>query len=343
MLVKQDETQLKEGYLMRPVRFSDAEAIVGLCNYFSRALNALDELTVSEIEAFWQTPRLSMEDDLRVVFTPQDKYVGYIESLTLGEIPAHAFIWFRLHPDYTHEGVGEALFDWALQRASRVMDLVPEGLRISIACLNAHGFGYGHRLYESRGFKVIRHSYQMHIDLDKPFDSPEWPAGITLRHFDAGRDAENVYRSVDEAFSDHFGHVEEPFESGYPRWRQMMVEDKEAFDPSLWFVAVHGDEIAGISLCRLMPQEGGKIGWVSQLGVRRPWRKRGLGKALLLHSFAEFARRRLHKAGLGVDASNLTGALRLYERAGMYVAQQYDRYEKELRPGKELMTTEVSA
>jgi ribosomal protein S18 acetylase RimI-like enzyme len=63
--------------------------------------------------------------------------------------------------------------------------------------------------------------------------------------------------------------------------------------------------------------------------------------ALLLHSFGEFHRRGFKKAGLGVDASNLTGALRLYQNAGMYVKRQFDRYEKELRPGKELMTIEV--
>jgi len=238
--------------------------------------------------------------------------------------------------------VGEALFDWALQRVGRVVAIVPEGLRISIACVNPHGFDYVHRLYESRGFKLIRHSYQMHIDLDKEPEAAIWPLGITLRPFDAERHAPDVYRSVDEAFSDHFGHQEEPFEVGFPRWRHLMIENKETFDASLWFVAVDGDEVAGVSLCRLMPQDGGEIGWVSQLGVRRPWRKRGLGKALLLHSFAEFAARGLLKVGLGVDASNLTGALRLYENAGMHVAQQYDRYEKELRPGKELMTTEVT-
>jgi ribosomal protein S18 acetylase RimI-like enzyme len=64
--------------------------------------------------------------------------------------------------------------------------------------------------------------------------------------------------------------------------------------------------------------------------------------ALLQHSFAEFYQRGWRHAGLDVDASNLTGALKLYERAGMHVARRYDRFEKELRPGRELMTTELS-
>jgi ribosomal protein S18 acetylase RimI-like enzyme len=75
------------------------------------------------------------------------------------------------------------------------------------------------------------------------------------------------------------------------------------------------------------------IGWVGTLGVRRAWRKRGLGEALLLHSFGEFYKRGMKTIGLGVDAENPTGATRLYKKAGMSVAAEYVIYEKELRAG----------
>src|SRR5216683_6438886 len=106
------------------------------------------------------------------------------------------------------------------------------------------------------------------------------------------------------------------------------------FDPSLWFLALDGNEIAGASLCT----NQGDYGWVDTLAVRRPWRRKGLGMALLLHSFAEFYRRSKNKIGLGVDSQNLTGATRLYERAGMHVARIHITYEKELRAGIELST-----
>jgi ribosomal protein S18 acetylase RimI-like enzyme len=77
------------------------------------------------------------------------------------------------------------------------------------------------------------------------------------------------------------------------------------------------------------------IGWVGSLGVRRPWRKQGLGEALLLHSFGEFHKRGQNVIGLGVDAASPTGATRLYQRAGMHVAAEYVIYEKELRPGRD--------
>jgi mycothiol synthase len=79
---------------------------------------------------------------------------------------------------------------------------------------------------------------------------------------------------------------------------------------------------------------------VNILGVRRPWRRRGVALALLQHSFREFYSRGRYKVGLGVDAQSLTGATRLYEKAGMRSdpSRQLVLYEKELRPGLEIRT-----
>jgi mycothiol synthase len=72
------------------------------------------------------------------------------------------------------------------------------------------------------------------------------------------------------------------------------------------------------------------MGWIASLSVRKPWRKRGLGLALLHHAFGEFWRLGERTIGLGVDAENPTGATRLYERAGMHVVSDYAVYEKRL-------------
>ena len=76
------------------------------------------------------------------------------------------------------------------------------------------------------------------------------------------------------------------------------------------------------------------IGWIRTLGVRRPWRQRGLGEAILLHSFGEFYKRSKTTIGLGVDAQNPTGATRLYQKVGMFAASEFVTYEKELRSGR---------
>jgi ribosomal protein S18 acetylase RimI-like enzyme len=112
----------------------------------------------------------------------------------------------------------------------------------------------------------------------------------------------------------------------------------------LYFLAIDvpSGEIAGFNLCRPHSHYDVDRGWVSALGVRRPWRKRGLGLALLRHAFNEFYRRGKRKVGLGVEAQNLTGALRLYDSAGMRVDQAYDDFEKELRPGTEIRVQSLS-
>ncbi|NIO68281.1 MAG: GNAT family N-acetyltransferase [Anaerolineae bacterium] len=119
------------------------------------------------------------------------------------------------------------------------------------------------------------------------------------------------------------------------------MDNDPSFDQSLWFVAVDGEEIAGFSLCYSIVAEDPDMGEVATLGVRRPWRRQGLALALLHHSFGELYQRGKPKATLGVDAQSLTGATRLYEKAGMHVQRRYDSYEKELRPGKDLSTQSV--
>jgi ribosomal protein S18 acetylase RimI-like enzyme len=101
-------------------------------------------------------------------------------------------------------------------------------------------------------------------------------------------------------------------------------------------VAWDGNQIAGFSQNRYRMG----IGWIGTLGVRRPWRKIGLGYSLLIHSFGEFYKRGTKTIGLGVDASNPTGATRLYQKAGMHAASEFVTYEKELRPGRELIQQE---
>jgi GNAT superfamily N-acetyltransferase len=56
--------------------------------------------------------------------------------------------------------------------------------------------------------------------------------------------------------------------------------------------------------------------------ILRDWRGRGLGRALLLHAFAEFFELRKKIVRLHVDADNPTGAVRLYESVGMSVTEK---------------------
>jgi mycothiol synthase len=187
-------------------------------------------------------------------------------------------------------------------------------------------------LLEKHGFKLVRTFWRMKIELEELPPAPTWPAGITVRTFTPGME-HAVFEADEEAFQDHWGHIPGRFEE-WERW----TLKREGFDPSLWFLAMDGDEVAGFSLCKDEKEAGG---WVHVLGVRRPWRRKGVGLALLHHAFGEFYRRGIGNVYLGVDSQNLTGATRLYERAGMHVVRRNFSYEKELRAGRELSTQSI--
>jgi mycothiol synthase len=186
----------------------------------------------------------------------------------------------------------------------------------------------------------VRHFFNMAIEMDAPPPEPVVPEGIHIRPFVRAQESHALVHAIRDAFRDHWGYVETPFEEDYAEWVSWM-DDDPSFNESLWFVAMGGKEIAGFSLSYDIVGEGPDVGVIEQLGVLRPWRRRGLALALLQHSFGELYRRGKSTVTLGVDAQSLTGATRLYEKAGMHVRYQRDRYEKELRPGKDLSTQSV--
>jgi len=179
-------------------------------------------------------------------------------------------------------------------------------------------------VYESTGWRPIRHLFQMRIELTDDLPEPEWPDGLTPRNFRPGEE-ERVYEANMDAFADHWDFRRQPMED----WRRYMV-DRHGFDPSLWWLVEDGGELAGLSLNAWHFSGDPQFGWIAVLGVRPPWRKRGLGTALLQHSFRDFRSRGAARVGLGVDAENTTGAVRLYERAGMRAVRRTDTYEKKL-------------
>ncbi|MFN8375517.1 MAG: GNAT family N-acetyltransferase [Anaerolineae bacterium] len=184
---------------------------------------------------------------------------------------------------------------------------------------------------------LIRHNLRMVIDLNEPPAAAQFPEGITVRTMVRPDDDRAVLQTIRDSFRDHWGFVETPFEDELKDFKHYTDND-ENFDPSLQFLAMDGDKIVGVSLGAPRTSDDPKMGWVNTLGVVREWRRQGMALALLQHSFGEFYKRGLRKVGLGVDAQSLTGATKLYERAGMRPdpMRQYSNYEKELRAGKDL-------
>ncbi len=341
-LQKEMLVDLPKGFTARGATLDDTGPALELFNRWSHSIIGRDELTdLQALRNEWKSPGFDPAEDIRVILTPDGQLAGYIEVWMTMKPPVHPWIWGRVDPEYQSMGIGSWLMQWAEQHAARALEEAPEDLRVAPRVGTFREANEARDLYERLGYRYIRSSYHMLIEMDAPVPAPEFPEGITLRTFNTETDAEAVYRADADAFRDHFGFVDVPFEVGFPRFKHFTIE-AEDFDPSLWFLAMDGDQIAGFSLCRSHSYDDPNLGWVGELGVRRSSRKQGLGLALLRHSFNEFYRRGYRKVGLGVDAQNLTGALRLYERAGMHVQQAFDQYEKELRPGREISVQSLS-
>jgi mycothiol synthase len=233
------------------------------------------------------------------------------------------------------------LLSWSEERSKAALGLVSAEFRVAPHTGTEHHNLAGIETIRKLGWTHVRSYYRMEVKLETQPQVPPIPAGIVIRPYDPETETEAVYNTFVDSFKDHYGFVAQPFEHGFANFKHNMI-DEPGYDPNFWFVAVDGDTIAGICICRPVSTEDPEGGWVSELGVRRGWRKKGLGTLLLKTAFAAFYERGQKRASLGVDASSLTGALRLYEQAGMNVSRQYDKFEKELRPGQELATQELA-
>jgi len=316
------DTLLDPTLTLRPAQWMDVDAVAQLIlDVCTSDGDPTVAVTPQELERFWKKPGFTLEKDAFVVETSDGRIVGYEE---FEDNQGHAILGGDgyVHPDFLGRGIGTTLLRALDVRAREEMQLAEPDLRVFIRNGMAIGDTVAREMHEAEDYKPIRFSWRMEITLDGAPPVAKFPDGIELRPFEMVHD-EVVYEAHEEAFSDHWGHVSRSYED----WKHRFSER----EPSLWFIAWDGDQVAGYSLCRFRMG----IGWVGTLGVRRAWRKRGLGEALLLHSFAEFHRRGMQTIGLGVDAANPTGATRLYQKAGMKVAAEYVIYEKELRPGRD--------
>lgn len=337
---------LSKQFTVRPVAMSDLTAVVNLINARSMALLGEPRMEETELRGEWEMPGFDLENSTRAVLSG-NRLVGYV---ALGDSAPHVRLYAEVyvHPKCWGQGIGTYLGQWVEDRARHAVPSAPDGVRVVLQQTVPSTDTAACALLQGWSYQPVRHFFLMAIEMDAPPPAPIAPEGISIRPFVRETEDEALVHTLRDAFKDHWGYVETPFEEDHEEWVHWM-DDDPSFDESLWFVAVAGNasdagaEIVGCSICYDVTGEGPNVGTVETLGVRRGWRRRGIASALLQHSFGELYRRGKTKVTLGVDAQSLTGALRLYEKAGMHVAHRYDRYEKELRPGEDVSTRALEA
>lgn len=294
---------------LRAPTLADAEAVVSVLDAHAAVTSGL-RTTAEEVRGWWTAASFDMAWQARVA-RAEGVVVGYADVGDPNGDASQFWIDLRVPDSGRRLGADELLLGHVLaQAASRA---APGAiLRAFCSAEESHTIA----LLERHAFHVVRHSVRMTKGLTDPVVEPRWPNGIRVRTADPQADLRPVYDTYHEAFADAWGGVDQPYDDFVHDW------SVQRFDPELWFLAEEGSELAGVALC--LPQRGGEpdLGWVSVLGVRRPWRRRGLGRALLLHAFGELKARGKTRVGLGVDAESPTGAVRLYESVGMIVTRR---------------------
>ncbi len=249
-----------------------------------------------------------LQPDWLRVLEQDGRVVGYGDIVVSGETVA---------VELAAPGHWDMFLEWAedearARGASLVRVFFPAGLEPA-------------EVLSARGYRLWRSAFTMQVDLgERPPVAPALPPGIEARTYEpAATDA--LRAALNEAFA------EDPFfdEATRSHFREFYLGAR-GFDPSLWLLAWDQGELAGFVLGLSERAAQTDLGWIESLGVRPRWRRQGLGEALLRMAIARLHDRGFRKVGLGVDAENVTGALRLYERVGMREVRRGDNWLLEL-------------
>lgn len=230
-------------------------------------------------------------------------------------------------PEWRGKGLGRAMIHWAEAHAREIEAGQKEAAPTSVNSSAYSTMPGLENLLKTEGYTPVRYDYHMQTpDLDHIPDVP-MPEGLEVRpvkpeHYRA------IWEANVEAFRDHWG-ASEVEEEEFDNWVSGPMTQ-----PELWMVAWDGDQVAGSILNYIIhdfnARTGRKLGYTESISVRRPWRRRGLARALLARSMQLHKDLGMERTALGVDTQNPSGALTLYESMGYQVVSQSTTYRKPL-------------
>ena len=293
------------GYALRRPSLDDAEAVAALKRAIDVDRFGESAAAAEQVRDEWVLPGLSLQDDVWIVDTGESVVaygVCWMEAPP-DEVAAEQLV----HPAHRGRGLTELLLGLCEARAADLIDAAAPGGGGTLSVWAHESDASRLLLLERRGYRRERAFLRLERDLDDSMGAPVWPAGIRVAAFRPGVDDTAVHAAHEEAFADHYG----PAETDLDEWLQSRFAH-EGPDLGLWLVAWDGTEVVG----GIEAMETPSGAYMGELFVRRPWRGRGIGRALMLEECAELRRRGMLNAFFGVDAANSTGALRLHASLG---------------------------
>ncbi|MHA7305917.1 GNAT family N-acetyltransferase [Arthrobacter sp. TMN-49] len=216
-------------------------------------------------------------------------------------------------PLWQRRGIGSAVLAW--QQGTARERFAADGLtQGTVRCFSRHENVAHIALLTAAGFAMVRSFTEMERPLTE-LAPHTTPPGVVLVPFTPSL-SEAVRVAHNEAFADHWGLESYTAE----KWRFFL--NHESFRPDLSAVALDEmtREVAGYQMSKFDPQDGAddgrRAGYTEVLGVRRPWRGRGIAPALLADAMHRYKAAGMNSATLDVDTENPSGALALYKNLG---------------------------
>jgi mycothiol synthase len=232
-----------------------------------------------------------------------------------------------VHPDWRRKGLGTAMLRYNEGRLREIARAHPDEIRKSFRAWATDAEQGAHALFARAGYEAVRHYVEMIRPITPPRPDAPLPAGLVVRAVEPDQ-IRAIWEGMQEASREHWGYVP-PTEQDYERWTTGRL-----FAPDLWKVAWDGEQVAGMVLNRLdrvqNEQYGRRRGYTHGVFVRRPWRRHGLARSLLVLSIEMFREMGMEETALGVDTQNPSGALRLYESLGYRPVRCHTFFNKKM-------------
>jgi len=230
-----------------------------------------------------------------------------------------------VRPDWRRQGLGAAMLCYNERHLREIASGHPPDLPKVFRVWATDTEEGALALFSGAGYEPVRHMIMMTRPVDLSLPEAPMPVGLEVRPAEPGH-VRAIWEAMWEARRDHWGYVE-PTEQDYERWTRGRL-----FAPELWKVAWEGEQVAGMVLNRLDREQNSKHrrqrGHTQDIFVRRPWRRRGLARSLLVQSIRMFREMGMEETALGVDTQNPSGALRLYESVGYREVKRHTFFNK---------------
>lgn len=317
--------------VIRNYRSSDLERIVALINAADAVDRTEDGTSVEETRTIFDMPGF---DPTKNVFVAEDAgggVVGYANLRLAKEPDGNGFrTGFVVHPRARGRGLEDRLLARLYARAEERLT--------ECDTPRVYFDSFGNLIERARiaalerfGMREVRRFWVMVRPTLDDLAPAQFQTGIVPRAYRLPEDDALMHATDTEVFRDHWGHTEEPLE----RWQHYAAQSAFKSDLSVIAEDAATRTIAGFCTITISAEETARLGvqrgWIDILGVRRAYRKQGLGTALLLASLHNMREAGAQQAALGCDSENLTGATRIYERVGFVVHKTRAVYRKQIR------------